>query len=322
VDSGLRERLALANYGDRILTPLGSAASLRVRWQPEIAPGATVCVGWSIVPEPVHPAGRAAPGAHRLTAAGLRTTTRIGSDSPGFDGVLARGIADLDLLVTPGPGPGQRFLAAGIPWFTALFSPNQGHALWSGVVSDAHAGAVAEHLGGPGLDSGWGLRTYAAGQPGYNRLGYHTRAVWPHDTALAVAGLRRTGFDAPAVRLAGELLEAAQTFPEARLPELFCGFGRDEAGLPVAYPMACAPQTWAAAAPLTILRALLGIRPSAAEMRLELVRPVLPARLEHLHVSGLRVGGARVNLHCSRHHGSTRVEVVGLVGDLAVKIRA
>ncbi|MHB8892949.1 MAG: amylo-alpha-1,6-glucosidase, partial [Candidatus Limnocylindrales bacterium] len=98
---------------------------------------------------------------------------------------------------------------------------NQGHALWSGIVSEDHAAAVAARLAGPGLASGWGLRTFAAGQPGYSPLGYHTGTVWPHDTAIAVAGLRRAGFDAQATRLAGELLEAALEFPGCRLPELF-----------------------------------------------------------------------------------------------------
>jgi glycogen debranching enzyme len=199
---------------------------------------------------------------------------------------------------------------------------NQGHALWSGIVSEAHAAVVAGHLGGAGLDSGWGLRTFAAGQPGYSPLGYHTGSVWPHDTAIAVAGLRRAGFDAQAARLAGELLEAAQAFPDVRLPELYCGFGRDEVGPPVPYPGACAPQAWAAAAPLAILRALLGVRPCAAEGRLDFERPLLPDGLASLTLSGLRIGDARVDLHCHRRGTSTRVEVTAVTGELRVAVRA
>lgn len=96
---------------------------------------------------------------------------------------------------------------------------NQGHALWSGIVDERHAPGVAERLAGPGLDSGWGVRTFAAGQPGYTPFGYHTGTVWPHDVAIAIAGLRRYGFDAAAGRLADGLLEAALRFPDARLPE-------------------------------------------------------------------------------------------------------
>ena len=66
----------------------------------------------------------------------------------------------------------------------------------------------------------------AAGQPGYNPIGYHTGTVWPHDTSLIAAGLKRYGFDDEANRLVGQVFEAAQHFPEFRLPELFCGFDR------------------------------------------------------------------------------------------------
>jgi glycogen debranching enzyme len=146
--------------------------------------------------------------------------------------------------------------------------------------------------------------------------------VWPHDTAIAVAGLRRAGFDAEAMRLAGELLEAARAFPDARLPELFCGFGRDEVGPPVPYPGACAPQAWAAAAPLMILRVLLGIRPCAAERRLDFERPLLPDGLASLTLAGLRIGDARVDLRCHRRGSSTRVEVTAVTGELRVAVRA
>ena len=70
--------------------------------------------------------------------------------------------------------------------------------------------------------------------------------VWPHDTSLIAAGLKRYGFDDAANRLVGPILEAAQHFPEYRLPELFCGFDRDESHIPVPYPVACSPQAWAA----------------------------------------------------------------------------
>ena len=65
---------------------------------------------------------------------------------------------------------------------------NAGHCLWSGIVDEAHAAAVAEALGSPAMSSGWGVRTFAADQPGFNPIGYHTGTVWPHDTAIAAAG--------------------------------------------------------------------------------------------------------------------------------------
>lgn len=50
-----------------------------------------------------------------------------------------------------------------------------------------HAGS------GPSLNSGYGLRTLAANTPAYNPLSYHRGSVWVHDTAIAVAGLARSG---------------------------------------------------------------------------------------------------------------------------------
>ena len=101
-------------------------------------------------------------------------------------------------------------------------------------------------------------------QPGYNPVGYHTGSIWPHDNAIIAAGLKWAGAEDAANLLAGRLIEAAQWFPDLRLPELFCGFGRDDVGAPVAYPVACSPQAWAAAAPLFLIRTMLGLRPDAS----------------------------------------------------------
>ena len=123
---------------------------------------------------------------------------------------------------------------------------NAGQCLWTGIATPKRAADVVDRLLGPTMFSGWGIRTYASGQPGYNPIGYHTGTVWPHDTSLIAAGMKRYGFDEAANRLVGPILEAAQRFPEYRLPELFCGFDRDDCQLPVPYPVACSPQAWAA----------------------------------------------------------------------------
>ena len=64
---------------------------------------------------------------------------------------------------------------------------NAGHCLWSGIVSPERARDVVEQLLRPAMFSGWGIRTYAADQPGYNPIGYHTGTVWPHDASI-IAG--------------------------------------------------------------------------------------------------------------------------------------
>src|SRR4029079_19468028 len=145
----------------------------------------------------------------------------------------------------------------------------------------------------PDLFSGWGIRTYAAGQVGYNPVGYHTGSVWPHDNALAAAGFKVAGAADGANTIAGRLIEAAQWFPDLRLPELFCGYDRAAVGAPVAYPGACSPQAytgaapgpypvpcspqaWAAAAPFSFIATMLGLRADASAKRLELIQPTLP----------------------------------------------
>jgi glycogen debranching enzyme len=197
---------------------------------------------------------------------------------------------------------------------------NAGHCLWSGIAGPEHASRVAAKFTEPSLDSGWGIRTYGAGQPGYNPIGYHTGTVWPHDNALIIAGLKRYGYHDTANVLAGRIFESAQRFEGSRLPELFCGFPRDNVGEPVPYPVACSPQAWAAGAPLLILTSMLGLRAHADRHELELQRPYLPAWLGKITITNLRVGDATVDLLFHRWRGTTSAEVLRKQGDLAVTI--
>jgi glycogen debranching enzyme len=171
------------------------------------------------------------------------------------------------------------------------------------------------------MSSGWGLRTFARGQPGYNPLGYHLGTVWPHDTAIAVAGLKRYGFASEAAVLATSLLDAARHFPRYRFPELFCGFPRAETGVPVSYPVACAPQAWAAASPFMLLRSLLGLEADAPRRELRIINPTLPRPLRKVVVSGLRVGDAEVDLLFQSWRGNTGAEILRRAGDLTVEVR-
>ena len=198
---------------------------------------------------------------------------------------------------------------------------NPAHGLWSGIVLDERVGEVAARLMSPDLDSGWGIRTYAAGQPGFNPIGYHTGSIWPHDNAIAAAGLKRAGRHDEANRIATRIFEAARDSPEFRLPELFCGFTRDPSSVPVPYPVACSPQAWAAAAPLSLLQTMLGMHPRASEGILELDRPHLPTWLGKVTVHNLRVGTETVDLLFHRWRGTTSAEVLRRSGDLELLIR-
>jgi glycogen debranching enzyme len=198
---------------------------------------------------------------------------------------------------------------------------NAGQCLWTGIVGADRARDVVDQLLNPTMFSGWGIRTYGTGQPGFNPIGYHTGTVWPHDTSLIAAGFKRYGFHDASNRLAGQMLEAAQRFPDYRLPELFCGFDRSEASTPVPYPVACSPQAWAAGASFLFLETMLGLRAHADRRELELANPHLPEWLGKVTLTDLQVGEASVDLLFHRWRGTTSAEVLRKVGDLAVTVR-
>ena len=87
-------------------------------------------------------------------------------------------------------------------------------------------------------------------------------------------------------------LDAAHAF-DHQLPEVFGGFPRDETNLPVRYPDALTPQSWAAAAPLLVLRTLLGLDVVEGELR---SNPCLPAGLSRLSLRGIDVCGITVDV--------------------------
>jgi glycogen debranching enzyme len=130
-----------------------------------------------------------------------------------------------------------------------------GHCLWAGLVDEARAVTVADHLLGDRLFSGWGVRTLSTDNPAYRPDGYHTGSVWPHDTAITVAGLARYGLTDHARRLANALLDALTAF-DGRPPELMAGTPRQPGAGPDPLPSACSPQAWAAAAPFLVIRAM------------------------------------------------------------------
>jgi glycogen debranching enzyme len=178
-----------------------------------------------------------------------------------------------------------------------VVASNTGQVLWSGIASPQRARAVARRLMEDDMFTGWGIRTLSSREERYNPLSYQLGSVWPHDNALILAGLRRYGCDAEAERLFAALQDAAGGLRDHRLPELYAGFDRgpDERH-PVRYPVACSPQAWAAAAMPYALVSLLGLEPNALECRLRIVGPRLPARIDRLSLTGVRVGQAVLDL--------------------------
>ena len=168
---------------------------------------------------------------------------------------------------------------------------NIGHCLWTGIVDNDKAASVARHLMSDDMFSGWGIRTLAQSMAAYNPMSYHNGSVWPHDNAICAAGLMRYGYVEHAQRVAEAILEAAEHF-SYRLPELFCGFSRQEFGAPVPYPTSCSPQAWAAAAPLLLVHTLLRFIPDMPAGQLWCA-PALPERYLPMRVGGLSLAKAR-----------------------------
>ena len=192
-----------------------------------------------------------------------------------------------------GPFPALALDAAGTP--VASLSSNIGHLPGTGLLDEAETALVAARLSAPDLDSGYGLRTLAGSHRSFNPLGYHTGSVWPHDTAIAVLAAARAGHPGPAAALARGLVAAGRVF-DFRLPELYGGTAA-AAGEPVlAYPAACRPQAWSAAAAAALVTAALGLRADVPAGELWVEPPAAFASWFPLSVRGLRVAGARLDV--------------------------
>jgi glycogen debranching enzyme len=197
---------------------------------------------------------------------------------------------------------------------------NQGHLLWGTALPQARAQAVRDALMSDAMFSGWGVRTLAEGEAGYNPVGYHLGTVWPHDTAMIAFGLRKYGFDDDFARIFEALLDAASNAEAYRLPELFAGFSRTEFETPVPYPVACQPQAWAAGALPYLVTCGLGLVPDGLRGRLRIRRPSLPRWLNRVEVSGLRIAGSRVDLLFERAGAGRQVALTDarIEGDVEV----
>jgi glycogen debranching enzyme len=183
---------------------------------------------------------------------------------------------------------------------------NMGHCLFTGIADLDKAAAVAEHLMSPEMFTGWGVRTLSSSMRAYNPMSYHNGSVWPHDNALAAAGLMRYGFVEHAQRIAMGMLNAAEAF-SGRLPELFCGFDRAEYPQPVSFPTSCSPQAWASATPVFLMRVLMRLDPCMPCRKIWLA-PALPQELGQISIDRLSLAGNQISVRAS----GDQVDVSGL----------
>ena len=195
---------------------------------------------------------------------------------------------------------------------------NAGQVLFTGVASRERAASVSDTLMRPALFSGWGIRTVSRVERRYNPMSYHNGSVWPHDNALIALGFARYGLKRPIERVFKGLFEAATYMDISRLPELFCGFQRRRGRGPTLYPVACAPQAWAAATPFALLQASLGLSFNPAQNEIRLINPQLPSFLDEVIIRELRLGNSSLDLAIVRHGEQVSMRVLRREGQLRV----
>ena len=195
---------------------------------------------------------------------------------------------------------------------------NPGHCLFAGIARPERAWRLADTLMMESMFAGWGVRTVASGEARYNPMSYHNGSIWPHDNALVAAGLARYGFTRQAARIATAMFDLSQSVDFYRLPELLCGFHRRTGEHPTLYPVACAPQAWAAGAVYMLLQACLGLHISASDRTIYLRRAVLPDNVEWVRLTNLTVADARVDLLLTRHTHDVGITVLDRQGEIEI----
>ena len=155
---------------------------------------------------------------------------------------------------------------------------NMGHCLWTGIVDEdkaaavARAAAVRRRCSAAGACARW-----PPTMGGYNPISYHSGSVWPHDNAivrrrpdaLRLRRARRSGSIAA-------LLDAARALRRPAARAVLRLRPRRVRRSRCSYPTSCSPQAWAAASPFLLPAHAAAVRPAGAAGQ-GWVDPVLPA---------------------------------------------
>jgi glycogen debranching enzyme len=200
----------------------------------------------------------------------------------------------------------------------AVRSSNAGHALFAGIAYPERVTQVTRTLMSASSFCGWGIRTIPSTEARYNPMSYHNGSIWPHDNALIANGLARYGYRAEAARIFEGLFAASTYIDLRRLPELFCAMSRQRAQGPTFYPVACSPQAWSAAAPLSLLQTSLGLDYDPSALQISLNEPRLPAFLDEITLRNLRVGSGSADIVIRRSGIQVVVDVIDRQGDLRI----
>jgi glycogen debranching enzyme len=193
--------------------------------------------------------------------------------------------------------PNERFVAQALDADkrrVEAITSNPGHCLWAGILPAGRARSVGKRLVSPDLFSGWGIRTLSSQAINYDPCSYHNGSVWPHDCAIAAAGLRAAGMPDEAEQVARAVLEAGMSYADRRPPELWCGNERGTSFKPDDYGASCSPQNWAAASSFQLISTLLGLEADARRGRLR-IAPLETSLWQRLDVTGLHFAGHRID---------------------------
>lgn len=193
---------------------------------------------------------------------------------------------------------------------------NPGHVLLSDMLTGSRLDAVVQNLLSDKMFSGFGIRTMAEGEAGYNPISYHDGSIWPHDNSLILLGMSKNHKQVEVKKVTQGLIAASQSFEYHRLPELFCGYSNK----PVKYPVACSPQAWAAGTPLTFIQSLLGLFPNSLSGEIHLA-PTLLDDMNEMKVKHLSIGNGELDLIITRNEGEIRTSIERNTTGLEVKLK-
>ncbi len=191
-----------------------------------------------------------------------------------------------------------------------VVASNAGHCLAAGLLDADRAAAAAERLLCPEMFSGWGVRTLASNERRYNPMSYHNGSVWPHDNAIAAAGLARAGNHIGVHRILEGMVAAATQLKTGSLPELFCGLEREPSLEPVPYPVACQPQAWSAASIFLILSSMLGLQVAGYGQQIKVISPSMPDWLDWIKIEHLKTDSETISLRFERTKHTVGIEVL------------
>jgi glycogen debranching enzyme len=190
--------------------------------------------------------------------------------------------------------------------------------LFTEIASAPHAERTAHTLMSQNLFSGWGIRTVGASEVRYNPMSYHNGSVWPHDNALTAHGLSRYGQREASLMVLSGLFDASIFVDLHRMPELFCGFPRRPGEGPTLYPVACAPQSWAAASVFMLLQACMGLSIRGSSAQVGFSHSLLPPFLQEIRIKNLQVGQGAVDLLLRRHGDDVSIIIDRREGNIEI----